>query len=203
MSLSRQILIGLACGVAVGIFLGEGAGIFQLAADAYVKLLQMTVLPYVTVSLVSGLGRLDYAQAKLLGLRAGCVLAILWLIAIGVVFLFPLTFPSIETASFFSTTLIEDREPFDLLGLYIPANPFHSLANNVVPAVVLFSVVLGVALIGVPEKKRLLEILDVVNAAVSRANNLIVRLTPFGIFAIAARRRGPSRSNRSNACRFI
>jgi Na+/H+-dicarboxylate symporter len=186
MSLSRQILIGLTLGVLTGVFFGEGVAFLQVGAEIYVKLLQMTVLPYVTVSLISGLGRLDAAQAKALGLRAGAVMAVLWAIALGAVFLFPLTFPSVETASFFSTTLIESREPFDLVALYIPSNPFNSLANNVVPAVVLFSVVLGIALIAVPTKQRLLDVLDVINAAVSRANNLIARLTPIGIFAIAA-----------------
>ena len=186
MSLSRQILVGLTLGVLTGVFFGERVAFLQVGADIYIKLLQMTVLPYVTVSLISGLGRLDLTQAKVLGLRAGAVMAILWGIGLGAVFLFPLTFPSVQTASFFSTTLIEAREPFDLVALYIPSNPFYSLANNVVPAVVLFSVVLGVALIAVPTKQRLLDVLDVINAAVSRANNLIARLTPIGIFAIAA-----------------
>ena len=65
---------------------------------------------------------------------------------------FPLMFPPSQSASFFSTTLLQEREPFDFLNLYIPTNPFYSLANNVVPAVVLFSIVVGVALIGVPNK---------------------------------------------------
>ena len=39
-----------------------------------------------------------------------------------------------ETASFFSTTLVEPPPVFDLVGLYIPTNPFASLADNVVPA---------------------------------------------------------------------
>jgi Na+/H+-dicarboxylate symporter/ABC-type amino acid transport substrate-binding protein len=186
MSLSRQIIVGLALGVITGVFFGERVAFLQVGAEIYVKLLQMTVLPYVTVSLISGLGRLDLAQAKALGLKAGAVMAVLWAIALGAVFLFPLTFPSVQTASFFSTTLIESREPFDLVALYIPSNPFYSLANNVVPAVVLFSVVLGIALIAVPTKQHLLDVLDVINAAVSRANNLIARLTPVGIFAIAA-----------------
>ena len=71
--------------------------------------------------------------------------------------LFPLMFPPNQNASFFSTTLLEEREPFDFLSLYIPTNPFYSLANNVVPAVVLFSIVVGVALIGVPNKAPLLD----------------------------------------------
>ena len=53
MSFSNRILIGLAAGVAVGLFLGESRGIaLKWAADGFVKLLQMTVLPYVTVSIV-------------------------------------------------------------------------------------------------------------------------------------------------------
>ena len=186
MSLSRQILVGLVLGVLTGVFFGERAAFLQVGAEIFVKLLQMTVLPYVTVSLISGLGRLDLEQAKALGLKAGAVMVAMWVIALGAVLLFPFTFPSVQTASFFSTTLIESREPFDLVALYIPSNPFYSLANNIVPAVVLFSVVLGVALIPVPTKQRLLDVLDVINAAVSRANTLIARLTPFGIFAIAA-----------------
>jgi hypothetical protein len=46
--------------------------------------------------------------------------------------LMPFVFPEIESASFFSTTLVENRTS-DFAALYIPSNPFHSLANNIVP----------------------------------------------------------------------
>jgi Na+/H+-dicarboxylate symporter/ABC-type amino acid transport substrate-binding protein len=185
-SLSTRILIGLGSGVAVGLFIGERAAVFQIVADGYLRLLQMTVLPYVTLSIVTGLGSLNASQALTLGKRVGGVLLLLWGLALGAVFLFPLMFPAGESASFFSTTLIEQREPFDFLNLYIPANPFNSLANNVVPAVVLFSLFLGGALITVPEKSRLLGVLAVASAAVSKATNFVVALTPFGVAAIGA-----------------
>jgi ABC-type amino acid transport substrate-binding protein len=91
-----------------------------------------------------------------------------------------------ETASFFSTTLVENRRDVDLVSLYVPQNPFHALANSVVPAVVLFSVVVGAALMGVPGKDRLLESLSVLEDALARANRFLIRLTPLGVFAIAA-----------------
>ena len=184
--LSSRILVGLAAGVAVGLFIGERAAALQILADAYIKLLQMTVLPYVTMSLVGGLGALSAAEARRLGLRVGLVLLALWGVALLAVFSFPLMFPPTEAASFFSTTLLDEGAPFDLVGLYIPANPFNSLANNVVPAVVLFSALLGVALIGIPGKERALEAIDVVNRAVARVASFIVSLTPYGLFAIAA-----------------
>jgi Na+/H+-dicarboxylate symporter len=145
LSLSAQIGLGIAAGVALGLFAGERIAFLQVAGDAYIKLLQMTVLPYVTVSIIGGLGALDAAQARALGRRVGLVLAMLWTLALAAVLLFPLMFPPHQNASFFSTTLLQEREPFDFLNLYIPTNPFHSLANNVVPAVVLFSVLVGAA----------------------------------------------------------
>ena len=190
MSQSQRILTGLAAGIAVGVFLGERAAVFSPVADAFVKLLQMTVLPYVTLSIVTSLGALDYAQARRLGIRAGAVVVVLWGIGLVYTFLIPLAFPNVQTASFFSTTLLERRPPFNFVDLYIPSNPFHSLANSIVPAVVLFSVVVGVALIGVERKQVLLDVLRVASDAVSRATRLAVRLTPYGLFAIAANESG-------------
>ncbi len=155
-------------------------------ATAYIKLLQMTVLPYVTVSIITSLGSLSYSDAKTLGARVGLVLAALWAVSVAMAMLIPLAFPSGASASFFSTTLIEQRPPFDFIDLYIPSNPFFSLANNIVPAVVLFSVAIGIALIGVERKQLLLDVLGVVSAAVSRATRMIVNLMPYGLFTIAA-----------------
>jgi Na+/H+-dicarboxylate symporter/ABC-type amino acid transport substrate-binding protein len=185
-STTRNILIGLALGVATGLFLGEKAEPFQLIAEGYLRLLQMTVLPYVMVSLIGGIGSLDGARARRLFVRVGSLSLVLWALALGAVMLMPLVFPEIESASFFSTTLIEARPPLDFVALYIPSNPFHSLANNIVPAVVLFSIFLGVALIGIERKQGLLENLVLIERGLKRANQFAVALTPIGLFAIAA-----------------
>jgi Na+/H+-dicarboxylate symporter/ABC-type amino acid transport substrate-binding protein len=146
----------------------------------------MTVLPYVTVSIITSLGSLSFEEARRLGAKAGLVLVGLWTIALGFTFLFPLVFPESETASFFSASLVPQAAPFNFVDLYIPSNPFHSLANNVVPAVVLFSVIFGLALIGIERKTVLLDVLSVAGATIARATRFIVRLTPYGIFAMAA-----------------
>ena len=190
MTFGRKILLGLALGVATGLFLGDLAAPLRFLADGFVRLLQMTVLPYVTVSLIAGIGGLDAATARRLFLRVGALTLVLWALALGAVFLMPLAFPPLQSASFFSTTMVEERAPVDFLSLYIPSNPFHSLANSVVPAVVLFSGVLGIALMGVRGKERVIEWLQVVERALARANRLVVRLTPLGLFAIAAHTAG-------------
>jgi Na+/H+-dicarboxylate symporter len=153
MSSSTKIVVGLVSGVLVGLFFGEGASVLKVVADGFVKLLQMTVLPYITLSIVTSLGSLNFAQVKTLGLRAGAVLIGLWCLALAFTFLIPFAFPAVETASFFSTTLIERRPAFNFIDLFIPSNPFYALSNNVVPAVVLLSVFFGVALIGIERKQ--------------------------------------------------
>jgi Na+/H+-dicarboxylate symporter/ABC-type amino acid transport substrate-binding protein len=190
MSSSTKILIGLLSGIFVGLFLGEYAGLFKIAADGFVKLLQMTVLPYITLSIITSLGALNFDQMKTLGIRAGVVLLTLWCLALVFAFLFPAAFPDIQTGSFFSTTLIERRAEFNFVDLFIPSNPFYALSNNIVPAVVLFSVFVGVALVGVEGKRTLLDVFGVAKEALSIATKFVVSLTPFGIFAIAANTAG-------------
>jgi L-cystine uptake protein TcyP (sodium:dicarboxylate symporter family) len=46
------------------LFVGEKAEALQFVVRGYLGLLQMTVLPYVMVSLLEGIGRLDGAQAR-------------------------------------------------------------------------------------------------------------------------------------------
>jgi Na+/H+-dicarboxylate symporter/ABC-type amino acid transport substrate-binding protein len=190
MSFSTKVLVGLVSGLAAGLFLGELVAPMRMFADGFIKLLQMTVLPYVTISIISSLGSLDAAEAKRLGLRVGAVLAGLWVVALGFAMLFPLAFPEQVNASFFSTALVEKRQPFNFVDLFIPSNPFHSLANGVVPAVVLFAVVLGIAMIGLDRKQVLLDVLSAASALVSRATRFVVQLTPYGMFAIAANAAG-------------
>ncbi len=186
MTLASKILLGLTLGILAGIVVGEPLGALQVLGDAFVRLLQMTVLPYIVVSLIAGLGRLDMEYARRMGLWGGGLLLLIWTIMFAVVAVMPLSFPTLETASFYSSTLEDRSREIDFVGLYIPSNPFHSLANNIVPSAVVFSIAVGIALIGVPDRQSLLRGLDTLAAALLRVNDFVVRLTPAGVFFIAA-----------------
>ena len=77
-SLSTNILIGLLLGVFVGLFFGEYSARLQILGDAFIKLLQMSILPYIVVSIIAGIGGLSFGQAKSLARKAGVLLLLFW-----------------------------------------------------------------------------------------------------------------------------
>lgn len=186
LSLSSGILLGMLLGIMTGIFFGEMVGFLQVIGDGFIMLLQMTILPYITVSLIAGIGGLTYQKARTLAARAGLILLLFWAVTFVVILAVPLSFPSWESGSFFSTSLVEAPAPVDFLSIYIPANPFRSLAENLVPAVVLFSIMLGIALIGIDGKEAFVSDLHILSEALVRVTGFVVKLTPIGVFAIAA-----------------
>ena len=102
MSLSTKVMLGLGLGLLTGVFFGEDVAFFQLPGRAFVLLLQMTVIPYVVVSMVGALGKLGPEGARSLARNAGVFLLALWTLSMIAVLLMPLSFPSWEAASFFS-----------------------------------------------------------------------------------------------------
>ncbi len=186
MTLSGRIFVGLGAGVLTGLFFGELVADLKLVGDVFVKLLQITVLPYIIVSLIAGFGRMQMDQARRLAVRGTLVLLVVWALALIIIFTGALAFPDLEAASFFGSPAPATLEHPNLFDLYLPANIFYSLSNNLVPAVVLFSILVGVALISVEDKSGVLPIFDGMATALSKINAAMVQLTPYGIFAIAA-----------------
>ena len=187
MTFTRKILFGLFLGIALGLFFGEIVAPLEIGGRIFIGMLQMTVLPYIMLSLIinlgsNHLGRKPWPAAD----TDRRVPRYFLLLGAIVLFLTPLAFPPIESASFFKSSLVSQPPVMDLVGLYIPSNPFASMANNVVPAVVLFSIFVGIGLSSVPGNGALLDALDVMADALNKINKLMIQLTPYGVFFIAA-----------------
>lgn len=193
-SMGLWISVGLLSGVVCGLLFGEYCSPLQTVGLAYVGLLQMTVLPYLILSLIGKLGRLNLHQARELGLAAVVVLLCLWGIGIFLIALVAEFLPPIQGATFYSSAA-EDlgRGAKDFLENYIPANIFRSLNNEAVPAIVVFCLFLGSALISVPGKETLLNFLDLLSAGIGRMNGFLIRLAPLGLFTLTAAAAGTMR----------
>jgi len=180
------IISSLLLGITFGLFVGEFAKSLQILGDIYIGLLQMTVLPYIVFALIANIGRLSYAEAKLLTHQGLLVLLTLWIIGMLSVWIMSIALPPLNQGAFFSALLVESAPKIDFLKLFIPANPFLSLSENSVPAIVLFSMLFGAACIGYKEHKALLVHFDHVAKILLRVNSFVVTLTPIGVFGIAA-----------------
>lgn len=186
LDLSVQIFIALAVGLFLGLFFGESITSIKWIGDVWIRLMQMAVLPYVTASLISGIGSLDASLARIIAFRGFLLLLLFWLIAAVVIVAMPLAFPDWQDSSFLSTETITDHSGFNPVELYIPANPFHSLANSIVPGVVLFSITVGIALIRISNKEAFIDSLKVLTEALAKVMSFMVRMTPIGVLSIVA-----------------
>lgn len=184
----KQLLWGGAAGVIVGLFLGESVAPLGIIGDGFVKLLQVTVLPYLLGSILAGLGRRSPADATRLAVRGGLVLAAFWGMGLLLIAATSLAYPARQSLDTFFSPDTSSTSPIDWLSLYIPSNLFSSLANNVLPAVVLFGLLTGSALGSMEgsHKASLLGTVEAFNEAMSRIARVLVRITPLGVFALAA-----------------
>ncbi len=182
--------MGFLAGITAGLLAGEYCAPLGVLGEIFVGLLQMTVLPYIIVSLIVNLGRLNLSTCRRLAGAAISVLAVLWLLLAMVVMVLPRALPEWQSSSFFTSAMLETPPQIDLLRLFIPTNPFQALAENTVPAAVLFSICVGLGLIGVENKGPLLDNLQTLLKSLARINHFVVLFSPVGVFAIMAHSAG-------------
>lgn len=190
LSSTTQNLAGMGLGVAAGLFFGERCSSLSFIGGLFVKLMQMTILPYVIVSLISGIGRLDGATARTLVPKAVALIVAFYAAATALVICLPWSFPATQNAFFYGSISDKAAVKSDIVALFVPSNLFQSLASNTVPAVVFFCICFGVGLIGARQKEVLLHSLDILSQALSNITRTSMKIAPLGIFALTANSAG-------------
>ena len=156
-------------------------------ADAFVMLLQMTALPYISLSLITGIGGLSSEKiSHTIKLSLTIILSLIALVLFFIL-LAPIAFPSWQSADFYSVNTIKTVQEFDLIQLFIPKNPFYSFANGLIPSVVMFSIFVGIGLMQVKAKKQTLLALIGLKNAIINVSSMVMKLAPIAIFCIALR----------------
>lgn len=184
---STRIIIAMIMGLLIGSFTNTLYSTVNHLADAFVMLLQMTALPYISLSLMVGIGGLSASKAKS-ALKSSVILVILLIVLmLCFILMAPLSFPNWQTAEFYSANTIKVSQEFNIIELFIPSNPFNAFANAVIPAVVFFSVFIGVGLMPIKNKRQTLAVLSNLKQSVSNISHLVMRFAPVGIFCIGWR----------------
>ncbi|HWQ19755.1 MAG TPA: cation:dicarboxylase symporter family transporter, partial [Methanotrichaceae archaeon] len=183
---TAQIFIGLVSGIIVGLVFGDACAVLQPLGTAFIKLMQVTVLPSVVISIISGIGGLKQSDARLIARKGSLVMLMIWSLGIAAFLAMQFAFPVLLNASFFSSDDTPAPGVTNLVDLFIPSNVFRSLSDGAIPAVVLFSLLLGFTLIGDDKNKPLVSLLRGISSALLRMTHLISRIIPVGVFVIAA-----------------
>jgi proton glutamate symport protein len=188
-----QILIAIVLGVVVGILLGEKTAHIKIVGDMFIQLLKAIIIPLILASMVAGIVSLgDVRKLGRIGLRTFIYYTATTTLAVSVgLILVNLMKPGIGVD--IGTEAAADLSGGDvpsvvsIISDIIPANPFDAMAKDKVLSVIFLSLLLGVAISSIGEKgKPLVNLFEAFNTVMMKITDWIMRLAPFGVFALMA-----------------
>lgn len=190
MSLSLQMAIATVLGILCGLFFGDLCAVFSPWASAYIMLLKVTAIPYLIGAIMLGVGKLTHSQAKDILKKGVVFIGIAWVLNIIGIYLIAYSFPQVKGVQHASYISTSHPPSLNFAEILIPENIFYSLANNIIPAVVVFSLLIGIALMHLKEKQSMMGMLEAFVDALTRITGWIARITPIGTFLIIANQIG-------------
>jgi Na+/H+-dicarboxylate symporter len=211
-----KVLIALALGVVLGILLGPDLEIFSkntvktitawlaLPGQVFLAVIQMVVVPLVVASIVRGLAANNNPDAiKKNGMIALIFIAVSTALAAIIGISLALT---IQPGQFVDATALADpnavpltsslvqgfpavSELPDKFSALIPRNPLASMASGEMLQVILFSAVLGAAMLSIPTKqsKPLFELFGALQDVSLRIVSWAMLLAPLAVFGLITR----------------
>ncbi|KKO65287.1 L-cystine uptake protein TcyP [Janthinobacterium sp. KBS0711] len=205
--------LGVLLGAAVQWLYGAGspniAGTneyMDIVGSGYVKLLQMIIMPLIMVSIISAILKLKDASSlgKISALTIGTLLITTTVAAaLGILMakLFGLTAVGLTSSAAEVARGVQLQGSLEtakalslpkLLVSFVPTNPFLDMTGarkTSTIAVVVFSIFIGISATGIAAKKPEIfasfeHFMKVAHAIVMRMVTLVLRLTPYGVFAL-------------------
>ena len=194
-----QVLVAIAIGVIFGVVSPEQAAAMRPLGDGFIKLVKMLIAPIVFTTVVVGIAHMgEMKDVGRIGLRAlvyfevmSTVALVIGLIVVTVlqpgagVGFNPATADVSSVAAY--TTASQHLSTVDFILNVIPDTIVGGFARGDVLQVLLFSVLFGLALLRLgPRVHRLVEIIEMMSAALFDVVAIVMRLAPIGAFGAMA-----------------
>lgn len=183
-SLTKQILLAILVGTFIGILIGPLSSVFEPIGKAYVMFIQMVVLLYIPSSIIHGLGSSRPTVARALFKKGWVFLFFIWALVLTSVYLLNFLFPRFNIL----IPGTQDHTSFELnfLNYLVPENPLYDVVNNIVPAIAIFAIIIGISLMHLTHKEPLISFLERVNNIMEQVLKGIMIVSPVGVLAIFA-----------------
>jgi len=206
MSLTAKVLIGMALGMAVGLFINLAGltapgsfvneyivnGLFMVVGKMFVSALKMLVVPLVIFSLICGV--CGIGDIRMLGRVGGKSFALYMMttaIAIATAIIIATTFGIGKGMNQDSSAEFTARESPPLTQVLIdiiPSNPIASMANGDMLPIIFFSILVGISMLLVGRKaKGFVEGAEVANEIMMKMVTIVMAVAPYAVFALIAK----------------
>ncbi len=190
--LYTQIFIGILIGIGLGLVLGERASVIKPLGDIFLRLLLMLIVPLTFFTLTSGMTRLDdlkrlrtmgglivvyYAVTSVLAAAAGTAAGLL-------------IRPGREAVGLLDAGTKVEAGGFDLMEnivSWFPENPVESLSQGNMLQIIVFSLIVGLALLAMGGRAtRLAALLNEGAELMIKITEYVMKTAPYGIMALVA-----------------
>ncbi|MCF7866142.1 dicarboxylate/amino acid:cation symporter [Candidatus Woesearchaeota archaeon] len=209
-----KVLLGMFLGIFIGIVLGPDAGLVSketgiiisewlaLPGTIFINIIQMIVIPLIIASIINGIASSESVkQLK----KTGISIIIYFIITTTVAILIGICLTSIiNPGNYIDKDLLTqtkgmqpdvDKDSFTVpsaeeipqqIGTMLPTNIFGSLLNGDMLKIVIFSIILGIALINLKPKnsKPLLNLLDSIQQVSMTIVKWALTLAPIAVFGL-------------------
>ncbi len=196
MKLHWQILIALLAGGAFGIFLPDQVGLVKWIGDLFLRGLNMVVIPIVISSIVVGIVSVGAgSNLSRLGLKSILFFLSTTLVAIVTGLLFVNIFRPGNHVNLVKTivadAVVTPKSSFvDMLVNIVPSNIFSDLAagSDRLLGIIFFTILFAIFLSKQEARYRdhLVNLFESIFQIVMKITGLVIRFSPFGVFALIA-----------------
>ena len=192
LKLWQKVLIGMILGILIGHIYGEDIAFLRPVGIIFVNMIKMVVIPLIFFSILNGVASIsDASSFGRIGLKALIAYTITTIVAVIIGLSFANFFEpgiglNIELTSE-STVDNQNKSLEDIILSIIPSNPIKAMADSNTLQVVVFAFFTGFALILIGDRGQ--PVKDLVASAtqlVFKMIELVIKLTPYGVFAIMA-----------------
>lgn len=198
-----KILLGMILGAAAGLVFKASIAEIKPVGTAFIRLIQMIVIPLVFASLVVGTASLG--DGKKMG-RIGIKTLVYYFFTTAFAIIIGLIIANLlkpgsglpvevqqELMQNYQTqagekisNIQEESNLIDTILNVIPTNPFKALSQGELLQIIFFAILLGLGLALIPNKKSsaVLNFFDGINDASIKVVNIAIKLAPYGVFAL-------------------
>ncbi len=191
--LENQTLYAVVLAVVLGSLFPEGASVLKPLGEIFLRLLKSIAVPLVVTSIflsivsLGGLERLkDLGLKALLYYTATTFLAVLTGLVVVNIFFSPGS-ETVPAAGVDHTVRPGDVSLSDFLISFFPDNIFRAFAEGKVIQIIVFTILFALAVLLIKNlkgKETVVNFFGGVNDALLKMADWVIRLTPFGVFAI-------------------